>query len=157
MRAKGQMEIMGLTIVVVLIALGILFAVRYTMFDSGDDTLQTFADAQLASHFLNTMTGVTTSCHDASITDLIQDCGLTAGLQCGARNSCGEVEYAIGLMLDASLNKWNKEYYFHFDGPQRLESIEFGSPCTGAQDSKRHPIPLGAGAGSVDLILDICQ
>ena len=58
MQSKGQLEIFGLAIVVILIALAFLFAVQFFLLRPGTDAIQPAKEGALAANFLNSVLGV---------------------------------------------------------------------------------------------------
>ena len=48
---KGQMEILGLMIVIILIIMGILFAVRFVITQPASETKQEYTRSQMTSNF----------------------------------------------------------------------------------------------------------
>jgi len=155
--AKAQMEIMGLAIIVILVALGMLFAVQWLLKSPGTSPAEAVKESTLAANFLNTMLSTTTDCHDRSVRELLQDCSLTGGrLDCFGTPSCEYSEQIIGSMLEGSLDRWNKDYHFTISGSADVKNIEFGSACMGEYESKRHPVPVKPGFEIV-LKLDICR
>jgi len=155
--AKAQMEIMGLAIVIILVGLGMLFAVQWMLKKPGISPAEAVKESTLAANFLNTMLSTSTDCYDRSVRGLLQDCALTGGrLDCFGQPSCEYVKDIINQMKDGSLDKWQKDYYFSISGSVDVEAIKFGEACKGEYESKRHPVPVRPGFEIV-LKLDICR
>ncbi len=156
-RSKGQMEIMGLAIIVILVALGLLFAVRW-MLKAPSAGPQRVEESVLAANFLSTLLGTTTDCNKRTVRDLLQDCALTQGAtKCDGVTSCDYVSGVIETVLSKTFSKWKLDYYFSMSGnsPQ-LEEIRFGKPCTGAREKKEHPLPVTP-AFEITISLEICR
>jgi len=102
------------------------------------------------------MLSTTTDCQDRTVRDLLQDCALTSGAaSCDGINSCEYAGEQINILLDRTLGKWNKEYYFSIEGAYDVEQIKFGEACPGEKESKTHPVPVRPGF-EIKLKLEIC-
>jgi hypothetical protein len=155
---RGQMEIMGLAIIVILITIGLLFALIW-MAKTPPAQLQRAKESVLAANFLNTMLGTTvTDCNDRTTSELLQDCALTGGInKCGEATSCERANEAIRQMLDATLKKWGLKYNLAITGMPVLEQMSFGTePCKGEREEKTTPLPVEIGLRA-SLTLQICR
>jgi len=112
-KTRGQMEIMGLTIVVILVILGILFGIR-VMSRPETDLAKEFKTKTMSVNYLNVLLGTTTDCHKATFRELIQDCGQGGTIYCGGdtAGSCDYVDYYFEEIFNQTLTKINKKYYF---------------------------------------------
>lgn len=156
-RHKGQMEIMGLAIIVILVSLGLLFAVRWMLKPPVVEP-QRAEESVLAANFLSAMLGTTTECNKRSVRDLLQDCALTQGVtKCQGMSSCDYARGIIETLLAETFGKWKLDYYFSMSGnAPRIEDIKFGKPCPGAREKKEHPLPVTP-AFEIVLSLEICR
>ncbi len=154
---KGQMEIMGLAIIIILVSLGLLFAVQW-MLKAPQQQVQRAKESVLAANFMNTMLGTTTYCNERSVRDLLQDCALTGGItKCGDQTSCEYVQGIIQQMFDATFKQWNTKYHFAMTGATHVEQLNFGTqPCPGEREQKKHPLPVHPGF-EITLTLEICR
>jgi hypothetical protein len=154
---RAQMEILGLTIVIILIMLGVLFAVQFVLKKPAPDLRTSFMRTQTAANMLNAMLGTTTDCEGASVTELLQDCATTQTIYCAGEGmaSCEYVEVAMGGMFAETLTKWNQNFNFSIQGPVTVSKIRFEKgDCSGEKEVKIHPIPTRA--GTVTLRLELC-
>tara|TARA_Y100000310_G_C20699129_1_gene828032 strand:- start:5275 stop:5835 length:561 start_codon:yes stop_codon:yes gene_type:complete len=112
-RKKGQMEIMGLTVVIILMILGMLFVVRFVILKPKSDVKQSYADTVLAANLKNSLLLMSTDCHNKRVQDLLADCvsGFTITCPNGQR-SCGYAMDRIREVFDKTLDRWNREYTF---------------------------------------------
>ena len=78
-KRRAQMEIMGLVIIIILIAIGMLFGVQFLLKKPTARPTASVKESILAANFLNAMLSTTTDCYDRSMRDLLQDCALTSG------------------------------------------------------------------------------
>lgn len=154
MQSKGQLEIFGLAIVVILIALAFLFAVQFFLLRPGTDAIQPAKEGALAANFLNSVLGVTTDCYGRNIKELLQDCALSGVLQCpGDVNACLYSKQELQQMLDSSLEVWKKSYLFTVKGMP--DELSIGSACSGEKEYKQHPVVVRPGY-DILVTLEIC-
>lgn len=153
---KSQMEIMGLVVIIILIAIGMLFAVQFLLKTPAGKPEAAVKESIIAANFLNAMLSTTTDCYGRTVRDLLQDCALTSGAtDCSGINSCDYVGSQIEILLDRTISRWNKDYYFSIAGAYDVEQIKFGSPCPGEKEAKVHPVPVRPGF-EIKLTLEIC-
>lgn len=114
---KAQFEIMGLMIVVILLIVGVLFAIKFVVLKKPPETRQTFSRTQLASNLgIALMSSTTADCRGTAIRDLLIDCAEwpEAGgtITCGdGRMSCEYVQETVGQLLEDTLDVWQRKYY----------------------------------------------
>ena len=156
---KAQMEIMGLAIIIILIALAMLFIVSVVSKPS-EDIKKTFTNKQLASNTVNTLLSTTTGCRDGlSVSQLLQDCaegGIICCLysnnnQC-IENSCVHAEKVIDEILTNTLNVWNKQFELKLPRINR----KFGTSCPGEKITSSPCCILPTDLGPMKITLDIC-
>ncbi len=156
-RVRGQMEIMGLAIIIILVSLGLLFAVQW-MLKAPKEQVQRAKESVLAANFMNTMLGITTDCNDRTVRELLQDCALTGGItKCGEQTSCAFVQDILQRLFDATFKRWNTKYHFAMSGATHVEQLNFNTqPCPGEREQKKHPLPVLPGF-EITLSLEICR
>ena len=154
---KAQMEIMGLAIIVILVSLGLLFAVQF-MLKAPPKQVQSAKESVLAANFLNTMLGTTTDCNKRTVRELLQDCALTGGITVcpDGVHSCEEARAIMTTLFDSTFKEWNMKYHFAMTGSTTVEGITFGTACTGEREQKIHPLP-GRPGFEISLALEICR
>jgi len=153
----AQMEIMGLAIVVILIGLGMLFAVTFVLKKPAGDTAARVKESTLAANFLNTLLSTNTPCQERTVKELLQDCALTGGIvECPGGKSCEFAQSQIKQILDDTLLAWRKSYRFSVNGSPEVEKISFsGGKCRTDREAKVHPVPVRPGF-DITLRLEIC-
>jgi len=124
---KGQMEMIGLVIIVILISLGMLLLVRFGLNSNQDK--KTFVNEGLVSSTLSSIAKTSAVCQDQNDgtikrleiqTILIEDCanyyqtnedgiGLSV-FQCDGKHSCGFTKDLIKNLLNQTLRKYGKNY-----------------------------------------------
>jgi len=164
---KSQMEIMGLALVVILISLGLLFAVKFTALKPATSgARQAYTKTVKAANMLNTLLKTTSlDCPGgATITQLIQDCA-TAGvsqINCddgtgSTEDSCAHVKRIIGDgIFGATFVEWGQDFYFTVKkgGISVVGIPPVGTECTGAKEHKDQPIPIPGEL--VTVTLELC-
>ena len=157
MQRKSQMEIMGLVIIVILIGLGLLFAVQIVLKPQKADQTQRIKESTLAAQFLNTLLSTTTSCQKRSVKELLQDCALARTVTCETgETSCTYAKKTIKPILDTTLREWRKSYLFSIKGSSEVEKLIFSEgTCIKNKEVKTHPVPVKPGFDIV-LKLEIC-
>jgi len=76
---KAQAEIVGITIVMVLIMLGIIFVIKFVVLPDEYNIKQAFDQSQMAANFMDSVLKTTTTCNNLEVTELIQDCAENYG------------------------------------------------------------------------------
>lgn len=171
---RSQTEIMGLAIVVILIAFGIVFMMKYMATKKPVEYQKEYSQAELASNIINTLLKTTTEdCLELSFADLYKDCGENpneGSIDCSGGttpDSCSYSRTQTGDVLSNTLETWGMNYEFivYTEEPPSDYSI-WGSGisiksidgCPGEKKSKRYSIPAPATTdGTVYIKLDICD
>lgn len=164
---KGQMEIMGLVVIVLLITVGMFFVIKFVVFGEEEQTLKGYAQTQSAANFLSTLRKTTTTCDNLDIEQLIQTCITNSQKVCEGKLVCNYVEQEVGYLLDNTIVAWgNRPYYFKAYITVGQELIFYGKkdPETGEMvctedtpgDLKQEFIPTTIG-NIVTLELKICD
>jgi len=144
---KAQMEIMGLAIVVVLLVLGMLFAVRFVLFKEPKSYRQDYTTTQLAANMLNTLLKTTTNCNGLSIKELLQE--ESRGYHSDECNINSEID-----VLNNVMNDLNKQYHFKVTVPGKV-IVESGEEPKEFNTRERKIQPLTTDVGIMTVVLDI--
>ena len=163
MSKRAQMEILGLAIIVVLIMLGVLFAIQFVLRAPPEQAAQEYRESQLAASLVTTMLATTTECRGATVAELLQDCAVfnrISGCPTGDpidTSSCKMVSVVTGQILAGTLEAWERDYRFSISGgPSRVEEIYWGQgECLGDIESNTNPVPTAA--GPLQVRLDLCS
>lgn len=168
---KGQLEILGLVVVVVLILLGMVFAIRYIILEPGSEVGATFKKTQLSANFLSSLLSTTSKdCYQATVKDLILDCYEkgTNGLTCETgKKSCAMVQEIVDVALSDTLAKWGKKYEFSICDWDSVNDACFGTPllsretpdgCRNAKSSEDKLVPLPVAFGDEKMVkITLCD
>jgi len=175
---KSQTEIIGLAIVVILIAFGIVFMIKYMATKKPVEYQKEYSQAELASNIINTLLKTTTEdCLELSFADLYKDCGENidegGSIDCDGNtipDTCRYSQEETKDVLDGTLKAWGMNYEFivYLDEVDLedssvwkfllVPSIESDVGCPGEKKSKRYSIPAPDTIyGTVYIKLDICD
>ena len=155
---KAQMEIFGLVIIVILISIGLLFAIVILTKEPSRE-VQRVKESVQAANFLNTIVWTTSlGCGKRTVKGLLQDCSLTNSFcDDGLTHTCDLAHEMIVTMLDTTLGEWGKNYKFYINGTQNVEHItaEAGT-CKGEREGHTKTEKVTPGL-DIELTLFICQ
>ena len=162
MSNKGQMEIFGLVVIVILLAIGLLFAIIILTKNPSNEVARVKESVQ-AANFLNTMMATTSQdCAKRSVRELLQDCAVSnaewigASLCANGKTTCKTAEDMMSMMLQETLGKWGKQYQFYIKGTEAVEKINVtGTQCTGEREGSTRPEKVRTGL-DITLTLHIC-
>ncbi len=177
---RAQMEAFGLAVIVILIALGILFALQFTVLSPKQELRKPFVEQQLASNLLGAIliTSVTQYCPQAKdFTDLFVDYARCDRAVFCTENLNKSYEYVtenLEAVFNKTLSASNKPYRFEIrmnpdiladclnkdpSYPENL-TVESGfTRCLAGGDitPARFFIPIGSGFPPVQVDLAICS
>jgi len=122
---KGQMEIFGLIIVVMLIFMGMFFMLRNAT--SGESSAKDdYVSHQVAANVLNSLLSTQVVCswdYNLTFTELLQNCANYNDIYCDKTNfslgedrsvsSCEFSRLVIGHVLNETLDKWRVNYFLN--------------------------------------------
>ncbi len=159
---KAQMEIMGLAIVVVLLILGMLFAVKFVLFKPQQTYRKEYTTTQLAANTLNTLLNTHTTCNRMSVSELLQD----ASKDTYNINDCGSPtdpqnsqefvsELIINLTNTTIKETLKRDYYFKASVPGKVVVKTGQESSTKERERKTHFLQTDVGV--MTIVLDIYQ
>lgn len=153
---KGQTEVMGLVIIVILVTIGIIFTLTQVFKSDEIEIKESFQKSQLSANLLNSISSTHTTC-DYTMKSLMQDCVTKLRIKCIINqtelDSCQYINYAFNKILNSTLDKWDYDYIFLVThGDKRLYEKTF--QCD-EYETSFHYIPTTA--GNIELRLSICR
>lgn len=106
------MEIMGLGVLVVLIALGMLIYLSTSTTKEQETPQKSFSQRQLGINFLTAYKETSVDCglNQVNIEELIKYCVLNSSFTCYGETHCDVLNDTTTKILSASLNEWNVKY-----------------------------------------------
>ena len=141
---RAQMELMGMAFVVLLVSLGIIFAVRYIILSPSQSVASEYIRSQIPNRWVSAVFHTSLpDCHGANIQTVLQDCDENQDsiglIDCGVSTSCEYANTTIEAILHESLEKWHVRYKLIISTPQG--NIFNNGTCFGDQLASRFPIP----------------
>ncbi|MFQ5621422.1 MAG: hypothetical protein ACE5FT_06285 [Candidatus Nanoarchaeia archaeon] len=165
---KGQMEIMGLAIIVILLTLGVLWAIM-SMGDEETSIEEEFETTSLASSFLNTFLGMDTPCANSNVWALLRDCAQQRRITCGSdidpwgdlrppgrsMDSCKFVNETLSYVLNQTLDGRAARYMLEAKG-SNMELIGASRECGKLDDQVASTQHIPAGRTPLLIQFSIC-
>ena len=154
---RAQTEVFGLVIIVLLLSVGLLFAIGFMAKKEPVSFRKQFLQTEISYNLLEAILETTvildqtSYCHNLRITELIQDCYENQGYtlsctptQIPPQDSCSYAETLINdTLLRNTLDKWGYKYQLIFSGTQIPEISN--APCTGERKAITYVIPTRMG------------
>lgn len=163
---KGQIEMMGLMIIVVIISLALLFVVRVVFTKEKIDTTQTYETSKLVESFVNTLFQTSSGCTpDTTIQDLLIDCAKNpfsgGSIACSnGQNSCPYANTTIAAILSQTLDQWGYAetgYEFVAIAPPNQHIIYYSSGnLSASMGGTTEPFALRLYPSQQDLHVYLC-
>jgi len=155
---KGQMEILGLAIVVVLILVAAVFLAGIMISKKPSEQRKGFTRSVAASNTVSALLRASAEdCKYLTMTELLQDCAQGRSISCDdAQNSdsCKFAESTAEFVFGKTLEQWGFEYHFLAYVDKNHPLISIGTPCKGELETYIQPIPLKL--SSMYVKMDIC-
>lgn len=170
---KAQFEIMGLAVIVILVTMGVLFALSTL---TGEDTglQQTFEQKRMAVDFLKaSLDTQAPDCAKATFRELFQDCMQARSIACKTgttqKTSCEYLRQRYSELFGQTFERYKQKYYFKVEGGSclgeaaKLCAITQGNvvgatgpmPCPGERETSSQPLPTRSGV--ITITLEICS
>ncbi len=172
MKKRGQMEIIGLAVIVIMLSFGLIFALK-TMIKPPSKIQESFAQKQLSQNMIDAMIKSSTNCRSLDLQELLIDCansGLGGRIECSGVKSCTFVRGAMETILERTLDEWAVPYRLRVytgneviigepDAGLYFENMECGANIeAGTADVETPGIqPLPIESGTLTLMLEICK
>lgn len=159
---KAQMEILGLVIIIVLLSLGLLFYLKFSLLNEGDDVQKFFSQTRVAVNTPNTLLATSVPvCSKKTIQELLRDCVTSQITVCSnGENSCEASERVIRYILEESLAKRNIKYEFEAfieaNPPILKMQIINEAGCPEDRESETFPIRLYPDPRTLMVRLNVC-
>ncbi len=174
---RGQAEMIGLVVIVIMITLGMLFLAKFALQDEPEKKV--FTRKGLAYSTMSAVMKTELECYQDPTSndpteaefqaDLLEDCAeyrkvSSSDYICGEySNSCDFLEAELTELLNATLGQWSKNYAFSsvvLEGTTELELIDVDNGgCASSSDrdsSGLFPIYV-KNVGLIESVLYICD
>ena len=168
---KGQAEILGIALIVVLLILGFLFVLRFS--SSGDTAVlkERLVRMKIANNVLSTLLKTSDiNCNPTKktkIEELFVDCSENheqrGSLVCQGKLSCDYVAPLVKTILERTIRAWNFGYEFTIKQEDKLlfspvtsapQKKEGKCPLTRESDTVTYPLPTTNGI--IEVTLKVC-
>ena len=148
------MEVMGLAVVVVLLVLGMLFAVKFVLFKEAPTYRKEYTETQLAANMLNAMLNTNTDCNKITVGELLQDASKNSpDIDCDSEDSQEYVKDALDGMLTGINNTLKKDYYFKASTTSKVVVVLGVEDNYRVRERKTHFLQTDTGV--MTIMLDI--
>jgi len=170
-RSKGQIEIMGLVIIVLLVSVGFLFLLSFQAHSTGTtqtpNPARSYDDQQLGTNFVAAALK-TNICKTSTLEDLIIACASHTGEFCTTPSTpsnpdpaCTESFLALDQMMHASLQTWGVRYNLTITYPDpTINQVVISSYCgehNSSYPSVPFPLPIYRTGQNVIVSMRICK
>ncbi|MBW3019552.1 hypothetical protein KY329_05205 [Candidatus Woesearchaeota archaeon] len=149
------MEIFGLVLIIILVTLGLLFAV-IVLTRPSETGVSYVKESIMAANFLNTMLSTSAiGCGSRTVRNVLQDCGSssTPSICSNGMNTCEFAREVIAQMLSSTLGDWGKDYQFFIEGPAGLKAVSIKTAdCTGEIEGASRPEKV---TPSIDMAVNL--
>jgi len=122
MRKKGQTEILGLAMIVILVILGFAFALQFALREPDRSAIGVITDRQLAATTISTMLNTNIACGPFTLQEILLDCAVNNNrgycssnpsvFNASLRNACDEAQNLTETILGTTVGTWGRGYYF---------------------------------------------
>jgi hypothetical protein len=154
---KAQMEIMGLAVIVIFLALGMFFVAKFMLKPDSTSQTQSFQQAQLATNFVNTLLATKANCSGTiinfnTILEEIPNEDFTR-YKCGDGKLSEYFNTSVRYILNQTLEEWRYYYEMNVIFPGGVDpiKIEYGCLPTMQNDYKLYPLPSDYGVIKVEM------
>jgi len=167
---KAQMELLGVAVIVVFLALGIYLVVKFNITQPQSNTKASYTSSQLSSNMISSIiTTTTANCTNKDMLDILIDCadyGPAGSIICNENNvgyqnkSCEYFNATMNQSLNNTLDEWGQSYIFNVtttagSSIQQVWSKSMGN-CTGERKTSSYPFPTNV-KGTMLIRLDMCS
>ncbi len=165
MSRHGQIEIMGLMIIVVILSLALLFVIKVVFTAKQVDFTKDYETNKLVESFVNTLFQTTAACiGDVTIQELLLDCARYpysgGSITCtDKRKSCQFANETIAYILGKTIDKWNfaNGYEFVAVAPPNNEIVYYANGNLSASlGGEVEPFTLRMYPSTEDLYVYLC-
>ena len=154
-KKKSQVEIMGLIVIVILLAVAMIFVLQFTI-SRRPATIKTYSHAEIAENMLTAMLQTTTDCDGFTISELLKKCAEPIPEH---QIYCDCLDETINNILSNTLDEWNIEYRLSAKiEPGQVFINRSDSLPDSCQGERRTATHILSAAGQIMRIrMDVCS
>ncbi|MEK6916531.1 MAG: hypothetical protein AABW92_02200 [Nanoarchaeota archaeon] len=134
---KAQTEVIGIAIIVLILVIAAAFILSQKLKQKAPDSAS-FIDPKIAQGFLNTILKVKTE-KNIVVSDVISYCHEAKKRDLCDGDCCNYAHDTIKNALDASLKKWQREYYFTIRQGNTMLIEDISAQNCGIYSEKKQP------------------
>lgn len=166
---KGQMEIMGLAVIVILLALGMFFVAKFSLGKPQTTQAASSQMRQTAIGFVNTLLNTDAGCGGtATFSKLLEEMAAPeySILVCGTGTLEEHFETSVTDILSKTMDIWGYKYKLDIEYDNRAprvgidklpKIIEINHECAeDMQEEAAPPFPIPTDYGDIIVIMKIC-
>ena len=160
---KGQQEIVGFVLIVVLVVIGLMFSLIYSFSDKDEIKEDDISLGNLMSSILDYTTDCSVDGEKQTVLDLLTNCESGKGCDNDERTSCELLQEELELIIaatyqtESSVDGVTFDYYIDKDGLilgiQSFEKISVGNCTTSYLKSFEQPI---GGVDDAYVLISVC-
>lgn len=152
---RGQIETMGLLVVVILVSLIIFFVLSFNINRAKTQPKNDFNEVASVSNFGTTI--LETDACGRSVRQLLEDCAYLRQIKCGLEDSCFAANETISNILDRTFNLWGYEYNLSVTDSQDRIILSTATGCnqTGIK-SRKEFTPFSTNYGDMSITIKTC-
>lgn len=159
---RSQMELMGLSILMIVIFLGITFFLVTFKKMTPKSQYDTYKSQAIPSNFGLALLNMNTKCpNNPTVKELLIDCQTVQSITCFGEKSCKYVNETINDVLAKTLDKMGVHYQLNISMENTNAQIYFRSnKCINpmSMNTVAYTIPLGVSTkGRMDFMLFLCH
>lgn len=155
---RSQMEIMGLAVIIILLALGLLFVVRFMILKEPSQIKNSFTQTEMAANLVNSVLKTSSGCLGMSISEVLKDCAVSQTPEVceNGDNTCVFANSSLTVIFNETLIKFgNRSFNFVSHLGEDIVLQQGNGDCSGVKEARHAYIPTDRGILTVRL--EICS
>lgn len=155
---KGQMEILGLAIIIMLVSIGMLLIVRFVVLAPTNSIKATYTDTEIASNIINAMLKTNTQCRNQDLTELWQDCVTYKSLcDVDQGDTCRYAGEVMDTIFNRTLVNWSKRFSVQATLAGQEWYSKANGECTRNMDRQSKTFTVPTDSGDLNIKLNLCK
>ena len=166
---RSQMELLGFAVVIILIAVGMIFIISFSIMSPNVDSRTTYLHKQVATNLNDALLETTTTCRQESVRELLLSCVETNQMICPPidssitidnTNACDYLSQFIQNRLNDTLDVWGYDYSYTIRYDTTTSQNFVIPPITNAPNgakcgNQRSPLSVPGAERPIIIYLDI--